>query len=58
MKKSKNDETGIVHGHSGKRVGILRFFQTVCKKSTGMFWEKVDDDEPITCKKCLSVLPR
>ena len=58
MKKSKNDITDIVHGLSGRKIGPANLYETICKKSTGLFWLKCDDKEPITCMKCCSILPR
>lgn len=58
MKKSRNNQTGVVHGLTGRLVGSLKLHETICGKSTCLFWLKADDTEPITCMKCCSVLPR
>jgi len=58
LKKTKNNITGVVHGLTGKKVGILELHETICGISTCLFWLKANDDEPITCTKCRSVLPR
>ena len=58
MKKTKNNLTGIVHGLTGKKVGPLELHETICGKSTRLFWLKADDDEPVTCMKCRSVLSK
>ncbi len=57
LKKTKNNLTGIVHGLNGKKVGPLELHETICGISSGLFWLKSDDNEPITCMKCRSVLP-
>lgn len=55
--RSKNNETGIVHGIINKKVGPSQLYETSCGKSSGMYWLKADN-EKITCTKCLSELPR
>ena len=55
--RSENNETGIVHGLVNNKVGHLRLWETVCGKSSGLFWLKANNQR-ITCMKCLSELPR
>lgn len=52
MRKSKNNNTGIVHALSKKKVNILRLYETVCGMSSGLFWTNANDT-PVTCKTCL-----
>jgi hypothetical protein len=55
--KTKNPDTGIVHGHFGKKVGELEMLQTVCGITTGLVWTKAPA-EKVTCTKCRSMLPK
>ena len=52
---SENNRTGVVHALSGKKVGPLELYETICEKSTGLFWLKADE-KPITCTKCKSII--
>lgn len=55
--RSENPETGVVHGLINKKVGTLQLWETVCEKSSGLYWLKANNKR-ITCMKCLSELPR
>jgi hypothetical protein len=55
--RSENNITGVVHGLTGKKTGPLRHLEACCGRESGLFW-LVADEKPITCTKCLSVLPR
>jgi len=56
MKKAKNHITGVVHGLTGKKIGLLKLYEKVCGGATGIVWLAVSDDEPITCMKCRALL--
>lgn len=56
VKRSKNPMTGVVHVVNGKTTDFLRFYRTVCGRSTGLVWTTANNEE-VTCRKCKSMLP-
>ena len=55
--KSENNITHVVHGLIAKQIGPFQLYETVCGVSSALYWLKANDKK-ITCKKCLSELPR
>ena len=53
MKKSKNDNTGVVHWMTRKKWHGL-FYIGLCGMVSRILWTKADD-ERVTCRKCLSM---
>jgi len=42
LKKTRNDLTGVIHGLSGRKVGLLQLYETICGISTGLVWLKAE----------------
>lgn len=53
MKKSKNDATGIVHWMTRRKWYGL-YFVCLCGMVSRILWT-IADNEPVTCRKCLSI---